>query len=583
MRVSLGRATGLLALLAVGCSEATGPNSVGLTPGEFSPVKTSAEATMTILQGDGQFAQNLNFVSQDPAIQLKDLSGNPIANEPITFTASEATARVGYGSDPQATALTVNTNSSGTVIIRWKLGSNGGQTLQAQAGSGGVLVTFRAIATSNGTVPVFVKVQGDEAGQNSGQMRGHPARTNPTVKVQDGAAVALPRVDVTWVASGNGSAAPPTSATGTTGNAATVWTFGTATGAHTMTARLAAGPGGSQLQNVAPAVFTVTPLAQGTAMNKVNGDGQSVVAGTGTKIGPKDPGVQIVTATGNVGAGVEVKFVFGAGTDDCTGNTTMYVATNSDGVALIRWCLTGGTLGTKTLTASAGTLSAGFTATATVGTATQMNIIAGDNCSGEVRSTCAADPTVRVLDANNNPVDGYVVAFDASGDGIATNGTTSGNLISVTTANGGYAAVRWTLATTSGAQTLVASGSGGLTVTFNATSTAGASSQIVIINGDDQTGPANTKTTKDPTVQVKDQYGNAKNGVVIVWAIVTPSSARVTPSNGCGGTTTATSNTTGCTDGRAAATWTFGVVGTQQLTATVQGTSLVATFDGIAQ
>lgn len=579
MRVSLGRTTGLLALLALACSEATGPNSAGLTPGELSPVKTSAEATMTIAQGDGQFAQNSNFTSIDPAIQLRDLGGNPIANEPITFTVSNASARVGIGSDPQGTSYTTNTNSSGVAIARWKLGTNGGQTLQAQAGNGGVLVTFRGIATSNGSAPVFVKAQGDGAGQNDGQMRGHPARTNPTVTVQDGAAVVLPNVDVTWTASGNGSASPPTSATGTNGNASTVWTFGTATGAHTMTARMAAGPPGTQLQNVTPAVFTVTPLAQGTSMTKLQGDNQTAVAVAGTKIGPKDPTVQIA----GVAAGVQVKFTFGAGTDDCNSNTVKFVATNADGIAATAWCLTGTTLGSKSLTAVAGSFSATFTASATVGTANAIAKVQGDNCSGQVASTCSPDPTVRVTDVNGNGVDGYVVTFNPSGDGVATNGTNSGGLIQVTTANGGYAAARWTLGTTSGAQTMEASGSGGLTTTFNATATAGPSTSITKINGDDFVGPANTQTTKDPTVQVKDQYGNAKNGVVIEWVIVTPSSARVTPTSLCGGTTTATSNTTGCTDGRAAALWTFGTAGTQQLKATVQGTALSVTFNGIAQ
>lgn len=585
MRVSLGRATGLLALLIAGCSEATGPNSAGLTPGEFSPVKTSAEATMTILQGDGQFATAGSpgaFVTIDPAIQLRDLSGNPISGETINFTASNTGARVGVGDAPGSRFFDGVTNAQGTVIVRWRLGTVGGQTLTAQAGSGGVLVTFRAIATSDGSAPVISKVQGDGLGQNSGQMRGHPARTNPVVIVEDGAGVDLPNVDVTWTADKGGSGSPPTSTTNTTGNASTVWTFGTSTGLHTIFAKLAAGPAGTPLQNVAQANFQVTPLTQGTAMNKVNGDGQTVTAGTGNKIGPKDPGVQIVTATGNVGTGVEVKFVFGTGTSDCSGNTSKFVPTNADGVALTAWCLTSGTTGTKTLNAFAGSFSSTFTATATVGAPTTLTIIQGQSCAGAVGSTCSQDPTVRLTDASGNGVDGTQITFDPSGNGVASNGSNSGNPIIVTTSGGGFAAVRWTLATTSGAQTLVATAASGHSVTFNATATAGAPTQILKINGDNQVGAPNTQTARDPTVQVLDQYGNAVNGRTIVWTAQTTGST-IQPSSLCGGTTTANSNTTGCGDGRASGIWTLGPAGTHTLRADVSGTTLTTTFTATAQ
>jgi adhesin/invasin len=587
MRVSLGRATALLAILVAACSEGTGPNSTGLKAGGASATVTTSQGTLTITQGDGQFTQGGNFLSIDPAVQLKDLNGAAIAGEPITFIANQTTARVGLGSAPTANSFIVNTDANGNAIVRWKLGTtSAGQTLQAQAGSGGVLVTFRAIGTSNGTAPVIVKVQGDGSGQNDGQMRGNPARTNPTVLVQDGAAVALPNVDVTWTADKGGSGAPPTSTTDASGNAATVWTFGTSTGAHTMTARLAAGPAGTQLQNVAAANFTVTPLGQGTAMNKVNGDGQSVVATTGQRIGPKDPGVQIVDGSGTgISGGVQVRFVFSNGTTDCSGNTEKFVTANSSGVALTAWCLgTSPTLGTKRLSAFAGSLSTTFTATATVGQPTSLTIVQGDNCSKTVGQTCTPDPTVNLADANGNPVSGITITFTASGNGSLQNGSNSGNPISVSTDANGNAAARWTLGTTAGSQTLTAVASSGQTVTFNATAAAGASSQIIKINGDATVTTAGNFTPRDPTVQVLDQFGNAKNGVLINWVPDAGSSAF--PSNINGGTTTPTSNTTGSggtgQNGTAIARWQLNSVGTHQLTATVNGTTITTTFTGTA-
>lgn len=590
MRVSLGRATALLAILVAACSEGTGPNST-LTAGKISPVVASGQGTMTIAQGDAQFAQNGNTVSIDPAIQLLDNNGSPIANEPITFTPDQTTSRVGTGTPPFPNrSFIANTNSNGIAIVRWTLGTtNGGQTLTAQAGSGGLTAVFRAVATSDGSAPTIVKVQGDGAGQNSGQMRGNTARTNPTVLVQDGAATALPNVDVNFACtSGTGGTGcvttPSTAKTASNGTAGTVWTFGTGTGAHRVTVTLSAGAPATQLQNVAAAVFSVTPLTQGTGISVVQGNNQTVVAGTGNKIGPRDPAVQITTSTGNVGAGIEGKWTFGAGTDDCNGNTTKTTATDANGILISAWCLTGSTTGTKTVTVTAGSFSQTFTATANAGAPATMTILQGNPCNQVVATTCTSDPTIQLQDAGGNNVSGISITFTASGNGVLNNGNQSGNTITVTTGSNGQAAARWTLGTTAGSQTLTAVASSGQSVTFNSTATAAASAAINKINGDATVTTAGNFTPRDPTVQVVDQYGNGKNGVLVNWSPDTGSSAF--PSNINGGTTTPTSNTTGTggtnVAGSAIARWQLNTVGTHTLTATVNGTSITTSFTGTA-
>lgn len=591
MRVSLSRATGLLALLIAGCSEATGPNNSMLSPGDGILPSHGSTGTVTIVQGDGQLAATGAFTSIDPAIQVRDANGTAIANHPVTCVATPSTARVGLGDSPPSAAHNTTTNSSGTAIVRWRLSTTEGGNFLTCTADGGLSATFRAIATSTGNAPTIVKIQGDAAGQNTGQMRGHPARVNPTIQVQDTDASVLPDVDVTFTPSGDGTASPSFARTGTVasgGTAATVWTLPT-TGAATLTVRLAWGAAATQLQNVAAAVFTVTPVVRGTTMTKLQGDASSNPSGTaetgvagGGRMGPRDPAVQITDAAGAGVSGAEVKFTFSTGSDDCNGNTTKFVATDASGIARTAWCTVGSTTGTRTLTATAGTLSATFTGTATAGAPASMSCIqACTTYTGSVGSTVTPDPTVRVLDANGIGVSGVQVTFDPSGNGVAHNGSNSGNPIVVTTDANGFAAVRWVLATTSGAQTLLATAASGQTYTFNATATAGPVTQLLKINGDNQTAPANTQTPRDPTVQALDQYGNVVNGATITWTATSPSSSRVTPSSLCGGTTTATTNTTGCSDGRAAALWTFGAAGPQVLTASTN--NVTATFNGTAQ
>ncbi|HEX7938482.1 MAG TPA: hypothetical protein VF483_05775, partial [Gemmatimonadaceae bacterium] len=133
-----------------------------------------------------------------------------------------------------------------------------------------------------------------------------------------------------------------------------------------------------------------------------------------------------------------------------------------------------------------------------------------------------------------------------------------------TSDNDGKAAVgSWTLGTAAGSNTMTATATGltGSPVTFTATGTAGAATQIALKSGNNQTGTVHAQIAVDslPRVIVKDTYGNPTAGVTITWDVTAG-----------GGTTFNATSTTG-SDGVARPDyWLLGnTVGTNTLTATL--------------
>src|SRR4029077_17630132 len=94
----------------------------------------------------------------------------------------------------------------------------------------------------------------------------------------------------------------------------------------------------------------------------------------------------------------------------------------------------------------------------------------------------------------------------------------------VTTATNGIATVAsWTLGNTAGSNTLTAtSGSlNGSPVTFTATGTADAATQIAINAGNNQSATVGNSVATAPAVLVQDAHGNPVVGVGVTFAVAT--------------------------------------------------------------
>ena len=117
-----------------------------------------------------------------------------------------------------------------------------------------------------------------------------------------------------------------------------------------------------------------------------------------------------------------------------------------------------------------------------------------------------------VKDANNNPVQGFMVSF-----AVATGGGTL-SALAVPTDAAGYAQATLTLGKAAGPNSVTASATGltGSPITFTATGTAGPASQIALVSGNNQSALVGTALANPLVVGVTDVNGNGVAGVPII-------------------------------------------------------------------
>ena len=187
----------------------------------------------------------------------------------------------------------------------------------------------------------------------------------------------------------------------------------------------------------------------------------------------------------------------------------------------------------------------------TAGPATQIEVSAGNSQSATAGTAVAAPPSIIVKDASNHPVKGVMVTFAVtSGGGSITSPTT------ITALDGIATVGSWTLGTTAGTNTLSAT-NGSLTVTFTATGTAGAATQMVANSVTSQSATAYTTVPTPPSVVVKDAHDNPVHDQPVAFTI-SVGGGYVSPS-------TVMTNTDGIAT---VSSWTIGTIGTNSLIAT---------------
>jgi adhesin/invasin len=211
------------------------------------------------------------------------------------------------------------------------------------------------------------------------------------------------------------------------------------------------------------------------------------------------PSVIVRDVSGIPVAGVIVTFTVSAGGGTVVGSPD---TTNANGIAsLASWRL-GTATGPNTVTATAtGLPSVTFNATAGSGVPANVVAHAGDNQVALQGAAVTQAPTVKVTDANNNPVSGVEVTFAVTGGG----GTATG-LVQTTDAQGLAAVTSWTLG--SGAPNTLRATVTGTGITGNpVTFTAQSATQIGITNA--PAGPINLGSNFTITVQLRNSSGAA--------------------------------------------------------------------------
>jgi hypothetical protein len=188
----------------------------------------------------------------------------------------------------------------------------------------------------------------------------------------------------------------------------------------------------------------------------------SISGVAGAAVSPA-PSAIVRDQNGNPMGGETVTFAVVSGGGSVTGPTAM---TDASGIATVGAWTLGATAGANVLTASLGSLTVTFNATGAAGAAASLTKSAGDAQVATAGTALPVAPSVIVKDANGNVKSDVVVTFAVGvGGGSVTGGTATSNASGVATVGS------WTLGTSSGTNTLVASAAGVPSVTFNATAT----------------------------------------------------------------------------------------------------------------
>ena len=385
-------------------------------------VTTGATGNLVMNGGNLQTAVVGTAVGIAPSVMIADNFGNPIAGIAVTFTVAAPGAVVSNGVNSGASVI-VTTNAAGiAALTSWTLGATvGSYSLTAAAVANSSPQTFTATATAGPASQVTLTVQPSAAAQG-----GVAFPTQPVVQLRDagGNVVLLPSVTITaTIASGSGTLSG--TATAIT-NASGVATF--------TNLAIVGSPGARTLQfgsvGLTPATSaTITVGAVPPSFLFPNaGDLQSAPAGTAVAVAPS---VMVLGAIEEPLPGVTVVFAVASGGGSATG---LSAVTNALGIATVGSWTLGTAPGPNTLTATAGALSATFTATGAIVAASVVKdaAVVADNQFVLPGANFVVLPKVRVLNAASNPVSGQTVTF------TSTSGTVTS---SVVTDVNGYAQV----------------------------------------------------------------------------------------------------------------------------------------------
>ena len=509
--------------------------TLGATPGANTLTATSGSLSATftatgVSAGPTHFA----FVVAPPAqfvvggspvpisARLLDAQGNPVlqAGVAVTFTGVVSPG-------PNFATATVNTDASGTASI----------VVPTYNGSVGTVVIS---VTSPGLTSLVTSPIPIVAGSASAII----VATQPATSASSGTAFS-PQPAVQLVDAGgnpvstSGLAVVATIATGGGTLSGTTTVNTDATGKAAYTDLVITGTAGSRTLRFTAGSFTV----QSNAINvtsiatSLNLNGWTVTGSTGAGDPfATQPTVQLTDANNLpvAAAGVVVTASIASGPTTPTPIVLSATATtNANGQAIFSGLGIGGAVGTYTLSFSAPSITSSTSNPLTIvaGTPASIAINSGQSQTAAVATEVAIPPSVKVVDAYNNPVAGVGVTFTASGTSQVSNGTTTATSLGATTNSTGITSLSWILGTTPGAYTLTVS-SGTLTgspLTFNATATAGPPATLVFVTPPSASASSGVPLPKQPVIQLKDAQGNdIATGGVVVTASITSGSGTLT-------------------------------------------------------
>ena len=429
----------------------------------------------------------------DSWVKVTDGFGNPVAGVTVTFTGSQGSNfRVG----------SMNTDQNGRAGFNWLLPNTvGSYTVTASVSdfaASPIVFTVTATAAAPSHI-TLVSGSGfkDTVGKSTPPL---------VVRVTDDFGNVASGATVNWrgtTNSGGGAPVPSaaTSISGSDGTTEVTATLQTQTGANSSeTAYIVA-----SLANGASVNFALTAVAAPPAsITKQSGDSQS--AEIGSTLSPIV--VRVSDKYGNpADASVQFAVVSGGGTVDPTSGQT------SSGIVGVIWTL-GPTPGTQQVTATVGTVSTTFGATAL-----QYSLIIDQQppTSAEPALLLSPAPVVQLVDANGLPLtrSGVVVAVSAPAP-FALNG-----LSTLKTDGNGKASFNVSLSGPTGPVSLSFGGPGLMTVASN--SIAVIQQRPMTLTWNYQSGstqPVNSYLVDPMTLRVTDASNNPVPNSIVTFTVV---------------------------------------------------------------
>ncbi|HEX6250342.1 MAG TPA: Ig-like domain-containing protein, partial [Gemmatimonadaceae bacterium] len=489
---ALGQLAALFAaviVLGTTCTDSTGPGD--------PPTPT----TMLAVSATAQEAVAGSAVPDAPAVIIRDQNGTAMAGISVAFTVSLGGGTVSPSS--------VVTGGDGVArVASWTLGGTPGNNTLVAAVAGLTAVSF----TANGLQPPPVATTVEAASALTQQAQvGAAVAEPPAVLVRDQNGQAMANVAVAFaVTAGSGVIEPTTVTTGSDGIArVTSWTLGPSAGANTATATVT---GLGPVTFAATAVAAQVPVA--TSVEAVGALSQSALAGTAVS---DPPGVLVRDQNNAPMAGVLVAFAVTGGGGVIAPAEQV---TGADGIArAVSWEL-GPVPGVNGATATVmGFAPVAFTAQGVAppsAAPAKIEAVTSTVQDGSPGAPVSAPPTVRVLDANDQPLSGVIVAF-----AVTAGGGSIAPASQITGTNGLAQLTSWTLGPGVGLNTVTATVSGLAPVQFNANAIAAplVPTTITAVTPASQQAPVGTAVGTPPAVIVRDQFGAPLPGVAVAFTV----------------------------------------------------------------
>jgi Invasin, domain 3 len=281
--------------------------------GDLTLPEDQSPSEITVVAGNGQTGSVGSELSNPLVVRVDDAQGRPVQGVSVAF-------KLGAGADGGDTAPdTALTGSNGQASSLWVLGgTEGQQTVNAEVVGESLVASFSAQAERTSVLTLELGDGNEQTGTPGSQL------ADPlVVRLVDESGHGVRDRAVSWVvATGDGTASPPSSDTDADGFASTTWTLGPESGLQTLNA---------VVSGVGVVSFTATAEGDGGGepspeLSTVAASPASIEAGTG---------LSTITVTVRDGDGAAVS---GATvTLSATGNGNVLIQpsapTGADGVA----------------------------------------------------------------------------------------------------------------------------------------------------------------------------------------------------------------------------------------------------------